>query len=149
MFRRFMIVCWVLFGLSVAATTALYAAHYSAYQDFLQAVDERDAILERGTARARAEKETRAEVDGPWKDYAGDTVENGSTGDAPWEDDPIIADDEAKALDVLDLRIDSSMRVMESYTSDIGNAMSISALILLWNIIWHVGHWIWMGREER
>jgi hypothetical protein len=24
----------------------------------------------------------------------------------------------------------------------------LAVSILLWNIIWHVGHWIWMGRES-
>ena len=23
----------------------------------------------------------------------------------------------------------------------------VASLILLWNIIWHTGHWIWMGRK--
>ena len=25
-------------------------------------------------------------------------------------------------------------------------AVTLATIILVWNIIWHVGHWIWMGR---
>ena len=24
-----------------------------------------------------------------------------------------------------------------------------AAVILLWNLIWHVGHWVWIGRQTK
>ncbi len=48
------------------------------------------------------------------------------------------------ALAELDRRY-LNRREVFSITAFIGGAIAV--LVLLWNIIWHAGHWIWMGRR--
>ena len=40
-------------------------------------------------------------------------------------------------------------RLIEPFQIMGGLAGLAAAIIFIWNIIWHIGHWIWMGRETR
>ena len=39
-------------------------------------------------------------------------------------------------------------RDAENWIVPLGFGLGTASLMLIWNILWHVGHWIWMGRKE-
>ena len=59
--------------------------------------------------------------------------------DNSWEFDPIIATPESDKA--------------ESQSKAFGELVYFSGVpaivLLLWNIIWHTGHWVWQGRNKK
>ena len=120
MFKRFMIVCWVLFALAsfVATGAGIEYKHHEA---------KKDDILDTATAQGF----NVFDVIDPPKVKPGDVLQM----ERPW-DLYQLADDYRAATDESE---------MFSYIALVAGI--IAGTLLLWNVIWHVGHWIWMGRE--
>lgn len=136
MFRRFMIVCWILFGLSVLlsgigwAGSAYYGSELEAVKaslyDHVAASDSRsvqlladeirsssDKISESIRARAFAELERR---------------------------------EKTRALQ----QERSVLRDKHEVSIELGFVALIAVgLLLSWNIVCHTMHWVWQGRERR
>ena len=112
MFRRFMIVCWVV--LSLAALVGLVGwAGYSHFERKAEAI----------VRVAQAESEQR------FKD----------AGDVLWGNkDTVVSTAES--------RIEQGKGVPFMFAGVLGGILA--GVLLIWNIIWHTGHWIWMGRES-
>ena len=110
MFRRFMIVCWVLFLLATAVTAIGYIG-FGHYQELISEVPT---------------VEERAQLD--------------------WDS---LNSDEQYSL--LEAELDEKQPLRhqrDKYSPLMGLGLMAMAVILIWNIIWHTGHWIWMGRDN-
>lgn len=115
MFRRFMIVCWVLFGMLFAVTFATYYGSYHYAVQASQIIEAAQAASDREAAKIVAEGGVAPE----------------------WMTGPIVETRESRA----------ALIRSESLT-DLGlPAAILTVFVLVWNVIWHVGHWTWMGRE--
>lgn len=112
MFRRFMIVCWVLFlifsGVSLAGFVV--ALHYD---------NKSDAIILAANEEIERKKELRVEPE------------------KAWEFDTIIATPESE-------KAKSRSIVFGEFVFFSGVP---AVVLLLWNILCHTAHWIWMGRK--
>jgi hypothetical protein len=104
MFRRFMIICWALFGIGLLSALSGYAGHSYTISK-----------AERLEIEATPPSERSSAVD--WK--------------------PV------ETLDSRELRISA-----ENWIIPLGGGLGLAALMLIWNIIWHTAHWIWMGRKD-
>lgn len=150
MFRRFMIVCWILFGIPACVALVSGATSFmteSDIQDFItgDAEDTADVIqhLDRiikteDRTIALAEEMRRRIRAGEW------------TGEQTEDDaNAIIIErtDYVQPFKMKKERLRTLMgRKIESERIYMLSAL-LAATILLWNVIWHAGHWIWMGRK--
>ena len=121
MFRRFMIVCWILFGLAsiVAVGTTIEASRNESLME---------AILESATKQGL----NVYEVIDPPNVEPGDVVHM----ERPWE--------LFKFAD--DYRVAKQRK--ESFSLFTIAASIVAGSLFLWNILWHTGHWILMGRQS-
>lgn len=128
MFRRFLIVCWALFALCVVTATVGWYFGFEADRQREVAQAEYDALLNEPI------------------NFVDEIMAEG-------KDKSELSEDELKALARSEER-----RKSETVLAEIDKRVSIWAgaivygafaaiLILLWNILWHIGHWIWMGRK--
>jgi hypothetical protein len=73
---------------------------------------------------------------------------------AEGKDKSELSEDELKALARSEERRNSKtvLAEIDKRVSILAGAIVYGAfaaiLILLWNILWHIGHWIWMGRKQ-
>ena len=112
MFRRFMIVCWVLFLIlgSVGLVGQLQSWRYQAQAEQIV-----------GDANAKIARQ----------------VELGVEPVTPWGHDLVVSTPES---------MEAAKRSGEYAV--LANFAGIPALLLLlWNLVWHTSHWIWMGRK--
>lgn len=114
MFRRIMIVCWVLFSLGAVVGLAGWAGYD--YYDGMQ-----ESKQEAYDEQRRKERESQ-ELNGD---------RNGSMrgGRLGLPIDPVIERNKQR-YEIVGL-----------------TGGCLAALIFLWNLLWHTGHWIWMGRK--
>lgn len=116
MFRRFMIVCWVVFCFSVVASAVAWNAEDAARSETFR-------LLESAYQHPAMFSDVGEEISSKMRDEDGNTI-----GDIFREHDWRVEDRDR----LEDLR---------------GNSITVAFSLLLWNIIWHVGHWVWMGRK--
>ena len=115
MFRRFMIVCWVLF-LLLGCTSLIGVLGSTHYRDLSkEIVSESNRVLEQ-------------------------KLESGEySPDNPYMTLPKEWTPESRVAD----------RRTENFTIVTLISSAAALLVLLWNILWHTGHWIWMGRDKK
>jgi len=125
-----MIVCWVLFVLAglLGLVSGLGYWHYQGKYDGLA--------------------DLKAELDyNPYEQFVtneSSRLPNGFILDVPPEEKERKR--RIAALTELDSRY-SHRRSKYQDIAFIGTALAI--MILLWNITWHIAHWVWMGRKVR
>ena len=137
MFRRFMIVCWVLFALCVVAAAAGW------YFGF-------DANHQREVAQAEYQALQNESVNF----YASRLADELSQGE---KDEADLSDEERerwteflakeKKRQTVENRLEKLRHQIDLWEQAFLFGSLVGALILLWNIIWHTGHWIWVGRK--
>ena len=117
MFRRFMIVCWVLFAIAVSG----FALNWSQYESLASMVSSVSQDIDNHPAMRLLPHD---------QNYA----------------DTVNADD--KTVSDL-LRLQSIYADKRDARSELAGLFGlVGLLILLWNIVWHIGHWVWMGRKN-
>ena len=113
-----MIVCWAVFGITIAVMFVVWNAF--------------DSAASQATAIAESFDRHPAIVsDVVDEDYASIKDENGNT------TRDLLRQQKWAAVD----------RNRKSATA--GKLSLFAICILVWNTIWHIGHWIWMGRKAR
>jgi len=156
-FRQFMMVCWVLFALSGLAGVAgwignsIYASRIldiRPYGMVLGGVTDPYTILnELRRSERRAFHRLVEERNGAKKLPEGNVVEQ------RYEFDTAPAMDVEARERIFENVAELHARASEYYSfiqgfTRLGIVGSMLAAILaLWNIIWHTGHWVWMGRK--
>ena len=168
MFHRFMIACWGLFALAVFASASGWGINKYSYAQIMQIRDYYSAVYQ---------QQGRVETDSDWNEAedierqleamellsyyrlisfgfeeisSGDDV-NGSD----WRQ--IVDNDTGKVLSevVDDLKSATKrLKAVQRYrnrqqiaASTLSKAGPSALVLLLWNIILHTVHWIWMGRK--
>ena len=121
MFRRFMIVCWVLFSLSIVGWIVVYDYADDAQEKVMEVFDRID---EHPAMELESSDESYVTTYESIRDASGKTVRE-LLNDQKW-----LADDRDRLRQIA------------------GVFLSSGFYILLWNIVWHIGHWVWMGRNE-
>lgn len=203
MFRRFMIVCWVLFGLAIVTSAAGWGIYKYSYTQILtirdsagvkpeydqpeQIADALVSIQAIYTARiqlleadepdepmtrqeAIAESERRLKLDSAERAAEPDSIQRALTyvsrqialdraekaakpfleeePDLDKKTIPVLKEIGAKNAADLDTVTQYGGRVRVALLA--WEAAIVSALaILLWNVLWHIGHWIREGRKEQ
>ena len=128
MFRRFMTICWVLFALCVVTATVGWYFGIEADRQREVAQAEYDALLNEPI------------------NFVDEIMAEG-------KDKSELSEDELKALARSEERRNSKTVLAEIdkrvsfWAGAIVYGAFAAILILLWNILWHIGHWIWMGRR--
>lgn len=135
MFRRFMIVCWGLFAISAtcgAICWGIYGYYESQWDSYTSELAEvtaatkikssYDASIVEELIQDLEDQEQKQRMLNELKKFR-----------AIEENLPAAPD------------IDYQIRLYEGLAFYGG---TIAAIIVLWNVIWHVGHWIWMGRKS-
>ena len=121
MFRRFMIVCWVLFAIPAIVSLVSWPMYYK-YGTEVEAFDVK-----------------------PWERFDPEALipENFQEDDAPGNPFTEEAERRQKKIDQhRELKSKQEAWGIAAYAG-----MGIAAAILLWNILCHTVHWIWMGRK--
>ena len=121
MFRRFMIVCWVLLGVCVAGWIFVYDRADDAHLLVMEVFDQID---EHPAMELESSDESYVTTYEAIRDASGKTVAD-------------LLNDQKPLIDNRD-----RLRQLA------GLFLSAGFYLLLWNIIWHIGHWIWMGRKN-
>ena len=138
MFQRFMIVCWALFALiaTVGVIGWVGVVHFENHIDQAKAESE---------AAATSEKSQSWTIHEPGQDPETDLGRDAT----PKEVAQINGDLREQRLE----KLNEELRPVRKKKEDFKLVMIVGALCavaaLLWNIILHTGHWIWMGRKAR
>lgn len=152
MFRRFMIVCWALFSLGVF-TGAVGLWGYKTYDNKI--MDLRfDSWIESGVDSAYGIKQELRQDIKELNDILA-RAQNTESETLKFGDDEVPRELFIQKTQAVIDRATSQLDTVSTYSETaqlffivaaIGG--SLAFLMLLWNVIWHVGHWIWMGRES-
>ena len=121
-----MIVCWVLFAL-VSLASLIGGIGYRHYQVEIQAMRELPPETE----------------DNEFADLI--PPPDGFKLDSPANANPFEAELERR---LYDRERQSYASRKETYAITGIVAAALAGIILLWNIIWHTAHWVWMGRKD-
>jgi len=136
MFRRFMTVCWVLFAM--AALTAVIG--WSGYSHYQREIEE---------ARIVDIDDLTTEATEEWRIFEPGEDSDTSPG-RPMTPEEIKDFNLSMQLEH-EQSINDKIRPIrvqrERYSIALGLGGLIAAILLLWNIIWHTGHWVSEGRE--
>ena len=166
MFRRFMIVCWVLFSLG-AVTGLVGLAGYQYYDVKAQALAERQGSareppqiknlddasfvvdkIKDGTLKGERRKialQALREFDQRQR------VEQGT--ETPRQELERLRAEQGLGTDgvgVIEAQVELERRYrvrMEPFGVAGAIGGILAGFFLLWNIIWHTAHWVWMGRK--
>ena len=130
MFRRFMIVCWVLFAIPAIVSLVSWPMYYK-YGNDLDGLFVELKPLDNNSVEP--EENIFDQFDEPNGKSASPDVTFGQYNRALRFDEI----DRHRALE----------RKQESWGMAAFAGMGIAAAILLWNILCHTAHWIWMGRR--
>ena len=117
MFRRFMIVCWVIFGILAVASGFAWKTFIDVVSDVSELTD---AVLEHPAIGLEPS-------------------------DPAYYD---LEDAEGRTLPNLYRQQDWRIQDRDEWDAITGNIVFITFGFLLWIIVWHVGHWVWMGRDD-
>ena len=163
MFRRFMVVCWVLLG-SAAIATAIGAVGFSNTLSMMRNIGDEVA------------KPTRADnhhdIFYYWHDLQANTRPTAGSNEGiikildqffepeVWSE--TVDSDVSREIALRNAKTRVRLRdeivtnaenatrlysIAETYTLAQSLGLLFMGVLLVWNIIWHVGHWIWMGRQ--
>ena len=185
MFRRFMIVCWVLFAVSTVTSFLSYVG-YKSYEKktdklyemglnpfdrfdsydgnpFIDLIPEDGLLLMIQKGEQQDRRRTRND-DLPVEGEQSVDQNNAPNSDTPdgfkvverdstdWRNAPIVDTEEARkrnerfaAMAELDRRYSQRK---ENYQTAGFIGAGLAAMIFMWNLIWHTGHWVWMGRDS-
>ena len=128
MFRRFMIVCWVIFALMSVVSLLGHAG--CVFYD-----TKAEELYDMGLNRFAKFDEKGEFLDLNSDDVLLEIVQNS---------DNVYS--RMMAMAELDRRYYERKNRSKSVRL---NAVILAAILLLWNLFWHTGHWIWMGRKPK
>jgi hypothetical protein len=131
-----MIVCWVLFALSAATAGVGWFGAERVQNDI-------DLIRAESEAAATSERSESYTIH-DYNDLAGP-----GRAATPEEVADINSDLRERRLEELDEELEPLSSKEKSLATIMNVGLFSAAALLLWNIIWHTGHWVWMGRETR
>ena len=150
MFRRFMIVCWMLFGILGAIGSVIWVNQWrtdseiqqytpSLIRDAYEAIDHFNWVIEQEEATIAAGEEAIRRIRaGTWT--ATTTEEEVLAKIAERERYVKPFREKKEALSRLARKRNDLRRLKEM-------SFATATAVLLWNIIWHICHWVWMGRN--
>ena len=137
MFRRFMVVCWVLFSLLALTGAAGWYFVFEADPKREIALAEYQSLKDEKidfAALLQAAELSDGEIDE--SDLSEDELKSIARAEA-----------QSEKRDAAKNRLSAINKEIDSWAGAIVYGSFGAAFMLLWNIIWHIGHWIWMGRK--
>ena len=148
-----MIMCWVLFGIAFTIT-AICAAFYIPAQNEVKST----IASNPGETHYEVNEHLESQIEKAERIVAAMTELERRKREGLIENPDDFSDTSPEAIDKATMRVALAKLELQQYTDarqrraaplDIGGPAGIAAIVLLiWNIIWHTGRWIWMGRES-
>jgi len=159
-----MIVCWVLFGLTAVTTAVGWGIKNFSYGQIMSIRDNgaivdnelkadwgKPLTIENRLRAMQLVNERRIQI---LDERTGQYAIIGAPVPQGFElDDPDVGKTKSELvsdLDVIKAQLNEVRRYRQRYsaadvTAIVAGLMGL--VILLWNIIWHTSHWVWMGRK--